>query len=127
MYAIGQYGFSPAIENELQISNFAVLLPDVIIMDRKVQERALDYFERGAETSGRKIDCGSQPVYGFIMTPLGWPWALFVWGYAPACFLVNDQVKRLVYRVFGRPHDHPIAVLRGQGGVDFQDEGASSH
>ncbi len=62
MYAIGQYGFSPAIENELQISNFAVLLPDVIIMDRKVQERALDYFERGVETIGRKIDCGSQPV-----------------------------------------------------------------
>ena len=28
-------------------------------------------------------------VYGLFMTPLGWGWALFVWGYALAWFLVN--------------------------------------
>jgi H+-transporting ATPase len=39
-------------------------------------------------------------VYGFLMTPLGWGWALFVWGYALAWFLVNDRVKLLAYRVF---------------------------
>jgi H+-transporting ATPase len=33
-------------------------------------------------------------VYGVLMTPLGWGWALFVWGYAVAWFLVNDRVKR---------------------------------
>jgi H+-transporting ATPase len=33
------------------------------------------------------------------MTPLGWGWALFVWGYALAWFLVNDQVKLLAYRI----------------------------
>ena len=32
------------------------------------------------------------------MTPLGWGWALFVWGYALAWFLVNDRVKLLAYR-----------------------------
>ncbi len=39
-------------------------------------------------------------VYGFLMTPLGWGWALFVWGYALAWFLVNDRIKLLAYRVF---------------------------
>jgi len=34
------------------------------------------------------------------MTPLGWGWALFVWGYALAWFLVNDRVKLLAYRFF---------------------------
>ena len=39
-------------------------------------------------------------VYGLFMTPLGWGWALFVWGYAVAWFLVNDRVKLLAYRFF---------------------------
>ena len=38
-------------------------------------------------------------VYGLFMTPLGWGWALFVWGYALAWFLVNDRVKLLAYWV----------------------------
>ncbi|MFZ1748053.1 MAG: hypothetical protein WAU17_19245, partial [Nitrospirales bacterium] len=39
-------------------------------------------------------------VYGLLMTPLGWGWALFVWGYALVWFLLNDRVKLLAYRVF---------------------------
>jgi H+-transporting ATPase len=39
-------------------------------------------------------------VYGLFMTPLGWGWAAFVWGYALAWFLVNDRVKLLAYRTF---------------------------
>ena len=39
-------------------------------------------------------------VYGLFMTPLGWGWALFVWGYALVWFLVNDRLKLLAYRVF---------------------------
>ncbi|HUX86043.1 MAG TPA: plasma-membrane proton-efflux P-type ATPase [Chloroflexota bacterium] len=38
-------------------------------------------------------------VFGLFMTPLGWGWALFVWGYALAWFLVTDRVKLLAYRV----------------------------
>ena len=38
-------------------------------------------------------------VYGVFMTPLGWGWAGFVWGYALAWFLVNDCVKLLAYRI----------------------------
>ncbi len=39
-------------------------------------------------------------VYGLFMPPLGWGWALFVWGYALVWFLVNDRLKLLAYRVF---------------------------
>jgi H+-transporting ATPase len=39
-------------------------------------------------------------VYGQFMTPLGWGWAAFVWGYALAWALVNDRVKLLAYRIF---------------------------
>jgi H+-transporting ATPase len=38
-------------------------------------------------------------VHGLFMTPLGWGWALFVWGYALMWFLVNDRVKLLAYRI----------------------------
>jgi H+-transporting ATPase len=32
-------------------------------------------------------------VYGLLMTPLGWGWAAFVWGYALVWFLLNDRLK----------------------------------
>jgi H+-transporting ATPase len=52
---------------------------------------------------GTQITATLFAVYGFLMTPLGWRWALFVWGYALAWFLVNDRVKLLAYRIFDRP------------------------
>jgi H+-transporting ATPase len=39
-------------------------------------------------------------VYGVFMTPLGWGWAGFVWGYAILWFLINDRIKLLAYRIF---------------------------
>ena len=41
-------------------------------------------------------------VYGIFMPPLGWHWAIFVWGYALAWFMVNDRIKLAAYKVFGR-------------------------
>jgi H+-transporting ATPase len=38
-------------------------------------------------------------AYGLLMPPIGWNWALFVWGYALVWFLINDQVKLLAYRI----------------------------
>ena len=38
-------------------------------------------------------------VFGFLMTPLDWKWALLVWGYALAWFLVTDRVKLIAYRI----------------------------
>jgi H+-transporting ATPase len=33
------------------------------------------------------------------MTPIGWGWAGFVWGYAVVCALLTDPVKLLAYRI----------------------------
>ena len=39
-------------------------------------------------------------VYGIgLVAPLGWGWALVVWGYALAWFLATDPLKLLAYRV----------------------------
>ena len=39
-------------------------------------------------------------VYGIFMTPLGWGWAGFVWGYGLLWFLLNDRIKLLAYKIF---------------------------
>ena len=39
-------------------------------------------------------------VYGFLMPPLGWKWAGFVWVYALVWALLSDRVKLLAYRIF---------------------------
>ena len=39
-------------------------------------------------------------VYGLFMTPLGWRWAGFVWGYALVCAFMTDRIKLLAYRIF---------------------------
>jgi len=39
-------------------------------------------------------------VFGVFMTPIGWKWALLVWGYALAWVLINDLVKLAAYRIF---------------------------
>ncbi len=49
------------------------------------------------------------------MTPLGWGWALFVWGYALVWFLVSDRVKLVAYRVF----DPTAAPLLARKPVDM--------
>jgi H+-transporting ATPase len=41
-------------------------------------------------------------IFGLFMAPLDWKWALFVWGYAVAWFLINDLVKIEAYRIFDR-------------------------
>jgi H+-transporting ATPase len=34
-----------------------------------------------------------------LMPPIGWGWALTVWGYALAWFFVNDRIKLGAYRI----------------------------
>jgi len=38
-------------------------------------------------------------VYGFMVTPIGWKYALWMWVYAIAWFMINDVVKVLAYRL----------------------------
>jgi H+-transporting ATPase len=50
--------------------------------------------------------CGTQAiatlisVYGFLMNPIGWVWALFIWGYCFGFFLLKDFIKLLAYKIF---------------------------
>jgi H+-transporting ATPase len=66
-------------------------------------------------------------VHGaYVMTPLGWGWALFVWVYALAWFLLNDRLKLLAYRIFDPqkanstllPKSDPKAAQEAASGTD---------
>ena len=50
-------------------------------------------------------------VYGLFMAPIGWGWALFVWGYALTWFLINDRVKLLGYRIID-PTERPLLAKK---------------
>lgn len=41
-------------------------------------------------------------VYGIFIDPIGWAYALAIWGYALVWFLVNDAVKVFTYRMLRR-------------------------
>jgi H+-transporting ATPase len=58
-------------------------------------------------------------VYGLLMTPLGWWWALFVWGYALAWFLLNDRVKLLAYRIFDPVKAKPEPEAKAEAPSDL--------
>jgi H+-transporting ATPase len=51
---------------------------------------------------GTQIVATLVAVYGVFMPPIGWGWALAVWGYSLPFFLINDRVKLLAYRFFDR-------------------------
>jgi H+-transporting ATPase len=61
-------------------------------------------------------------VYGLFMTPLGWGWAAFVWGYALLWFLVNDRVKLLAYRIFDPAGAVPKSGARVEAKSDAKAE-----
>jgi H+-transporting ATPase len=46
-------------------------------------------------------------VYGLFMSPIGWGWAFFVWGYALVWFFLGDRVKLAAYKIF----DHRQSLL----------------
>jgi H+-transporting ATPase len=59
-------------------------------------------------------------IFGLgLVTPLGWYWALLVWGYAIAWALVNDRAKLLTYWVLDKmkvaPVRQPTAELQPAG------------
>jgi len=41
-------------------------------------------------------------VYGILIPPIGWTYALYMWGYALAWFVFNDGIKMLTYTVLRR-------------------------
>jgi H+-transporting ATPase len=57
-------------------------------------------------------------VYGLFMTPLGWGWAAFVWGYAIIWALLNDRVKLLAYRIFDPAKAEPTPDAKAESKPD---------
>jgi H+-transporting ATPase len=53
---------------------------------------------------GTKLLATAAAIWGLFMTPIGWGWALLVWGYAFAWFFINDGVKLVAYRIFEANH-----------------------
>jgi H+-transporting ATPase len=51
-------------------------------------------------------------VFGIFMAPIGWQWALVVWGYALVWFLISDRVKLATYRVFDTKGPGLLARMR---------------
>jgi H+-transporting ATPase len=48
-------------------------------------------------------------IFGLgLVTPLGWYWALLVWGYALAWALLNDRAKLLTYWVLDKTKAAPV-------------------
>ena len=61
-------------------------------------------------------------VYGVFMTPLGWKWAGFVWGYALVWALVNDRVKLLAYKIFDPVKAEPKPDAKAEATPDSKGE-----
>ena len=52
-------------------------------------------------TFGTRIIGTIIAVYGFdLITPIGWEWALFIWGYALVWFIFNDAVKMAILKMY---------------------------
>jgi H+-transporting ATPase len=60
-------------------------------------------------------------VYGFLMPPLGWGWAGFVWAYALVWALVSDQVKLLAYRIFDPVKGDTVSEAKSESKPEAKD------
>jgi H+-transporting ATPase len=54
-------------------------------------------------------------VFGLFMSPIGWKWALLVWGYALFWFLAEDRLKPIAYQLFD--HDQPGMLTRRHSNI----------
>ncbi len=58
-------------------------------------------------------------LFGFgLVTPLAWSWALMVWGWALASFLLTDPIKLLTYRVLDHFGDRDEPAVGSKPRVD---------
>jgi H+-transporting ATPase len=68
---------------------------------------------------GTQVFATLMAVYGLhIMTPIGWGWAGFVWGYALVFALLTDPVKLLAYRILDpAPAKDPSSATKPLAGT----------
>ncbi|MGD8385082.1 MAG: hypothetical protein PVF89_06715, partial [Lysobacterales bacterium] len=50
-------------------------------------------------TFGTEIIGTIMAVYGFLITPIGWTYALWMWAYALLWFFIDNAAKMLAYRL----------------------------
>lgn len=55
-----------------------------------------------AAVTGTQLLATLIATFGLFMAPIGWKWALFVWGYSLVWFMINDRIKLVAYRIFDR-------------------------
>jgi H+-transporting ATPase len=104
-FLLREYGFS---EGEIQTLLFLKLI--VAGHSTLYITRTEDWFWRrpwpspllmGA-TFGTEILGTLIAVYGLLITPIGWTYALLMWAYALVWFFVNDVIKVFTHRLLGR-------------------------
>ncbi len=59
-----------------------------------------------AATFGTEILGTLIAVYGFLIAPIGWEYALWMWAYALAWFVINDVVNMSAYRLLQRRNSY---------------------
>ena len=103
-FMLREYGFS---EGQIQSMLFLKLI--VAGHSTLYITRTEDWFWRrpwpsplllGA-TFGTEILGTLIAVYGFLITPIGWKYALLMWAYAIIWFFVNDVIKILAHQLLG--------------------------
>jgi H+-transporting ATPase len=68
---------------------------------------------------GTKLLATAAAIWGIFMTPIGWKWAVLIWAYALAWFLVNDRIKLLAYHLLDRHRSAPISTGSSSGVHDL--------
>ena len=67
-------------------------------------------------TFGTEIIATLIAVYGFLITPIGWEYALWIWAYALLWFLINDAVKIWTMRLLRSDTDLATSSAQAQAG-----------
>ncbi len=62
-------------------------------------------------TFGTEIVGTLMAVYGFLITPIGWTYALWMWAYALLWFLIDNAAKMLAYRLLRNDNPGQAAAV----------------
>ena len=117
-FILKEYGFSEAMIQSLMFAKLVVAGHGTIY-----NTRTDDWFWKkpypswllfGASFSTRVIGT-LIAVYGFLITPIGWKYALYLWVYALSWFIFNDIIKVGTYKLLRSRGllstvKHPVAV-----------------
>jgi len=76
-----------------------------------IWERPFPSWQLFVTTQATKVLGTLAAVYGWFVDPIGWKYALLVWGYAIVWFLVNSFAKIWAYRLMEHTGTHHVKHL----------------